>query len=80
MLGGAMGLAVIVSAAASRTGNLIAGGMGEVPALNSGYHLAFAIGALCAVAASALALVRLRSAAQVDSVTPKAERAAPIRA
>ena len=41
MMGGALGLAVLASLAASRTDNLLASGEDQLVALNSGYHAAF---------------------------------------
>ena len=55
MFGGALGLAVLASAAASRTDNLLSAGHGAVAALNGGYHVAFMIGAAFAVAAMVVA-------------------------
>jgi EmrB/QacA subfamily drug resistance transporter len=56
MMGGALGLAILASIAASRTTSLIASGTGQVAALNSGYHAAFIVGALCALVAGGLGL------------------------
>jgi EmrB/QacA subfamily drug resistance transporter len=61
MMGGALGLAVLASLAASRTENL--GGTAHVAALNGGYHAAFLVGALFAVVAAGLAAVVLRTQA-----------------
>ena len=48
MMGGALGLAVLASLAASRTDTLLASGEGQLAALTGGYHLAFLVGrALC---------------------------------
>jgi len=63
MLGGALGLAILASFAAARTGGALARGVGEAAALNSGYHLAFAIGAAFAVIAALVAAVWLRPGA-----------------
>ena len=63
MMGGAVGLAVLASLADSRTGGLRDGGDGVLAALNSGYHVAFLVGALFALASAALAAVLLRPAA-----------------
>lgn len=60
MMGGALGLAVLASLAASRTSGLEAAGVGAAAALNGGYQLAFLAGALCAAAASAVAAVFLK--------------------
>ena len=61
MFGGALGLAVLASAAASRTDSLTNSGQGAVSALNGGYHLAFVIGAAFALLAAALAAVLIRA-------------------
>jgi MFS family permease len=52
MMGGALGLAVLASLAASRTGALAGTGEGRTEALLGGYHLAFVVGALFALAAA----------------------------
>ncbi|MFL6068103.1 MAG: DHA2 family efflux MFS transporter permease subunit [Gaiellaceae bacterium] len=62
MMGGALGLAVLASLAASRTSSLRADGESALVALNGGYHLAFALGALFALAAGVVAAVFLREA------------------
>src|SRR4029450_7059739 len=54
MLGGALGLAVLASIAASRTHTLRLAGHGELSALTGGYHLAFVFGALFAALAGLL--------------------------
>jgi MFS family permease len=61
MMGGALGLAVLASVAASRTDSLRASGEGVVQATTGGYHTAFLIGALFALTAAALGSVLLRS-------------------
>ena len=61
MMGGALGLAVLASLAASRTGTLEADGDSAVVALNGGYHVAFLIGAVFAAAAAAVAGIFLRT-------------------
>ena len=61
MMGGALGLAVLASLAARRTGSLTAQGQSAVAALNGGYHLAFLVGAAFAVVAAALAAGLLRT-------------------
>jgi EmrB/QacA subfamily drug resistance transporter len=50
MMGGALGLAILASVAASRTDTLLAAGEAAKDALNGGYHAAFLAGALFAVA------------------------------
>jgi EmrB/QacA subfamily drug resistance transporter len=61
MMGGALGLAVLASVAASRTHHLAATGHGNLAALTGGYHLAFAVGALFAIAAAVVGAVFLRT-------------------
>jgi EmrB/QacA subfamily drug resistance transporter len=63
MFGGALGLAVLASAAASRTDSLLSSGHSAVSALNGGYHLAFMLGAAFAVAAMVLAAVLIHAEA-----------------
>src|SRR5919204_644028 len=48
MFGGALGLAILASLAASRTSSLTSSGDGPLVALNGGYHLAFIVGAVFA--------------------------------
>ena len=47
MMGGALGLAILASLAASRTHSLAASGDSLVGALTGGYHVAFVAGAAC---------------------------------
>jgi EmrB/QacA subfamily drug resistance transporter len=54
MMGGALGLAILASLAASRTNSLRASGDSALAALNGGYHVAFLVGAAFAVAAAAV--------------------------
>ena len=60
MMGGAVGLAILASLAASRTDNQLASGEDSLVALNSGYHLAFLVGAVFIVAAGAVGAALLR--------------------
>jgi EmrB/QacA subfamily drug resistance transporter len=60
MMGGALGLAVLASVAASRTSSLRDGGHSELSALTGGYHVAFVVGAIFAVAAATVGAVLLR--------------------
>jgi len=64
MMGGALGLAVLASVAASRTHALRVAGHGELSALTGGYHLAFVVGALFAALAAAVGGLLLRPAEQ----------------
>lgn len=60
MVGGSLGLAVLSTLAAGRTGGLIDRGAELVPATAEGYQLAFRTGALIAAGALALAAAVLR--------------------
>ncbi len=64
MMGGALGLAVLASLAASRTDSLAASGLGHLAALNGGYHAALLVGAGVAVAAASIGAVFLRTGVQ----------------
>jgi len=55
MMGGALGLAVLASVAASHTDNLRASGESAAAALTGGYHAAFLVGAGFAVVAAGVA-------------------------
>jgi EmrB/QacA subfamily drug resistance transporter len=61
MMGGALGLAVLTSVAASHTSDLRASGDGPLVALNGGYHVAFLIGAVFAFSAAAIGASVLRA-------------------
>ncbi len=63
MMGGALGLAVLASLAASRTDSLTASGSSELDALAGGYHAAFLVGAIFAASAAAIGGILLRPAA-----------------
>jgi EmrB/QacA subfamily drug resistance transporter len=67
MMGGALGLAVLASLAASRTDSLTASGHAHLVALNGGYHVALLVGAVFAVAAAAVGAVFLHSAAHAPA-------------
>jgi MFS family permease len=77
MMGGALGLAVLASLAASRTETLAGAGHAPLAALTGGYHAAFVAGAIFAVAAAALgaALLRPAGAAEEHAAGPEDERA-----
>ena len=51
MMGGALGLAVLVALSDWRHADLVAGGTAQLEALNGGYQLAFAAGAVMAASA-----------------------------
>ncbi|MBB3259453.1 EmrB/QacA subfamily drug resistance transporter [Paraburkholderia bannensis] len=65
MMGGSLGLAILASLAAARTDALAAAGAHAAAALNSGYQLAFLLGAIAALIAFLLgwAFVRTRTPA-----------------
>jgi MFS family permease len=71
MMGGALGLAVLASVAASRTDSLSASGHGHLSALTGGYHAAFLIGAFFAAAAAVLGAVLLRSGLHAQAHGPE---------
>jgi MFS family permease len=60
MMGGALGLAILASLAASRSDSLRAAGDGRLAALTGGYHAAFLVGAVFAAAAAAIGSAFLR--------------------
>jgi predicted MFS family arabinose efflux permease len=61
MMGGALGLAVLASLAASRSESLRGSGHGRLEALTGGYHWAFFVGALFALAAASIGALFLRA-------------------
>jgi EmrB/QacA subfamily drug resistance transporter len=73
-VGGAIGLAVLATLSTERTDGLIADGEAAASALNSGYHLAYLIGAVLVAAALVVAITVLepeekaekRAAAEVE--------------
>jgi MFS family permease len=71
-VGGAIGLAVLATLATERTDALVADGVANAAALNSGYHLAYLIGAGLVGVAIVVALVVLRSE---ESMAPVEEDA-----
>jgi EmrB/QacA subfamily drug resistance transporter len=66
MMGGALGLAILASLAASRTESLAASGDGPLVALTGGYHVAFLVGALFAAGAAAIGVTLLRPGPAVE--------------
>jgi hypothetical protein len=64
MMGGALGLAILASLAASQTESALASGLSPLAALNAGYHAAFLVGAVFAGVASALCAAGLRAGVQ----------------
>ena len=67
MMGGALGLAVLASLAATRTHHLLSSGVDSAAALNGGYHFAFLTGALFAASAALLGAMFLRTARQTPA-------------
>jgi EmrB/QacA subfamily drug resistance transporter len=70
MMGGALGLAILASLAAARSDSLRTSGTQALEALNSGYHAAFVVGTIFALAAAAIGGLLLR-------VDPRAQAGAP---
>ena len=70
MMGGALGLAVLASIAAARTGDSLASGAAQIAALTDGYHAAFAIGAAFAIIAAVLGFKLLRSQSPAEQQEP----------
>ncbi len=61
MMGGALGLAILASIAASRTATLAAAGASQSASLAGGYHAAFLLGAICAGAGALLSALFIRT-------------------
>jgi len=70
MMGGALGLAVLVSLASSRTDSLRASAHGPLASLNGGYHAAFLVGALFAASAAVIGGALLRTRQQAHAGAP----------
>jgi len=70
MMGGALGLAVLASIAAARTGDSLASGAAQIAALTDGYHAAFAIGAAFAIIAAVLGFTLLRIQSPAEQQEP----------
>ena len=68
-VGGAIGLAVLATFATERTEGLLADGEPAAEALNSGYHLAYLIGAGLVLVAIAIAFTTLR--ARIPELAPE---------
>jgi EmrB/QacA subfamily drug resistance transporter len=73
MMGGALGLAVLASLAASRTDTLIASGESHLAALTGGYHVAFLVGGIFALSAAALGAGLLRAGMSPADTQPESE-------
>jgi hypothetical protein len=76
-VGGAFGLAIEASLAASRTKGLLAAGKDQANALASGYHLGFAAATGFVLAAMVVALVILRPK---QAAPTERETVEPVRA
>jgi EmrB/QacA subfamily drug resistance transporter len=78
-VGGAVGLAVLATLATERTSGLVGDGESAAEALNSGFHLAYAIGAGLVVVALVITLTALRprraAAQQAEAEAAEAEGA-----
>jgi EmrB/QacA subfamily drug resistance transporter len=72
-VGGALGLAILATLSASRSGKLLAEGRPSAAALTSGYHLAFWIGASLVVAAIVVAVTVLSVEPHEAAVEAKPE-------
>ena len=66
-VGGAIGLAVLATLATERTDSLLATGAAHSAALNSGYHLAYLIGAVLVGLAACIAVFVLRAEAPEEA-------------
>ena len=80
-VGGAIGLAVLATLATQRTDNQLAEGVGQLAALNSGYHLAYLVGAALVAVATVVAVTVLKPApmpsAAPEAVPERADERAP---
>jgi EmrB/QacA subfamily drug resistance transporter len=77
MMGGALGLAILASVAASRTSSLLSSEHGHLAALDGGYHVAFLAGAIFAGLAALIAATRLRASAVPMPMPGDPEEMAP---
>jgi EmrB/QacA subfamily drug resistance transporter len=68
-VGGAIGLAVLATLATERTDSQLADGASHLAALNSGYHLAYVVGAGLVAVALAIAIFVLRTEPMPDPAT-----------
>jgi mannose/fructose/N-acetylgalactosamine-specific phosphotransferase system component IIC len=79
MMGGALGLAVLASAAAARSASMEAAGAQMPLALTGGYNLAFLVGAVFAAAAGLIGALLLRTVmpGQMENNEKADEKGAP---
>ena len=68
---------MLASLAASRTDSLLASGEAPLAALNGGYHAAFLVGAMFAIAAAAIGARLLREGAAAPAHGGEAEAEQP---
>src|SRR5215207_9343666 len=73
-VGGAVGLAVLATLATERTRGLVADGEAAMTALNSGFHLAYVVGAVLLAAALAIAATVLRPEGEAQPAAAAADR------
>jgi EmrB/QacA subfamily drug resistance transporter len=73
--GAALGIAILFGAAADASSGMLATGSGLRAALDGGYHLGFAIAAICLVLAVGIALAVLRPAVRPRAVSAQPEMA-----
>jgi len=70
-VGGAVGLAVLATLATERTRGLVADGEAAMSALNSGFHLAYVVGAVVLAAALVIAATVLRAEGSAPATEPE---------
>jgi EmrB/QacA subfamily drug resistance transporter len=75
-VGGAIGLAVLATLATERTDALLADGESAAVALNSGYHLAYLLGAVLIAVAVVVAVTVVRSEGPAPAAAPDSEAGA----
>ncbi|HET7485239.1 MAG TPA: MFS transporter, partial [Solirubrobacterales bacterium] len=76
-VGGAIGLAVLATLATERTDSKLADGAGHLAALNSGYHLAYVVGAILVAIATVVAVTVLKPAPMPMGAPEGASEAEP---
>jgi EmrB/QacA subfamily drug resistance transporter len=74
-VGGAIGLAVLATLATQRAHDLTANGTRHLAALNSGYHLAYVVGAILLLVAVGVTLFTLRGEAAAPALSRRSEPA-----
>jgi hypothetical protein len=76
-VGGAVGLAVLATLSAERTDSLLADGASKAAALNSGYHVAYLVGAALVAAALAIVIFVIREAPEAGAQEAQAAEGEP---